>query len=158
MIIEFDINEKYQENKIIICTNKITEDVKKLIEKIRDEENIKLYGYKDEKIFILEENKIESIYSEDKKVFARTESNEIFEMKKRIYELENILSEKFVRISNSIFNFFLLFPLGYFYCNIFLINFYIFLISGYFFIILGKLTMIKEHKKWSEPQLLDSKI
>ena len=54
MKIEFDINEKYQENKIIICTNKITEDVKKLIEKIRDEENIKLYGYKDEKIFILE--------------------------------------------------------------------------------------------------------
>ena len=94
MKIEFDINEKYQENKIIICTNKITEDVKKLIEKIRDEENIKLYGYKDE-------NKIESIYSEDKKVFARTESNEIFEIKKRIYELENILSEKFVRISNS---------------------------------------------------------
>ena len=45
MKIEFDINEKYQENKIIICTNKITEDVKKLIEKIRDEENIKLYGY-----------------------------------------------------------------------------------------------------------------
>ena len=45
-------------------------------------------GYKDEKIFILEENKIESIYSEDKKVFARTESNEIFEIKKRIYELE----------------------------------------------------------------------
>ena len=41
MKIEFDINEKYQENKIIICTNKITEDVKKLIEKIRDEENIK---------------------------------------------------------------------------------------------------------------------
>lgn len=101
MKIEFDINEKYQENKIIICTNKITEDVKKLIEKIRDEENIKLYGYKDEKIFILEENKIESIYSEDKKVFARTESNEIFEIKKRIYELENVLSEKFVRISNS---------------------------------------------------------
>ena len=96
MKIEFDINEKYQENKIIICTNKITEDVKKLIEKIRDEENIKLYGYKDEKIFILE-----SIYSEDKKVFARTESNEIFEIKKRIYELENVLSEKFVRISNS---------------------------------------------------------
>ena len=90
MKIEFDINEKYQENKIIICTNKITEDVKKLIEKIRDEENIKLYGYKDEKIFILEENKIESIYSEDKKVFARTESNEIFEIKKRIYELENV--------------------------------------------------------------------
>lgn len=50
MKIEFDINEKYQENKIIICTNKITEDVKKLIEKIRDEENIKLYGYKDEVI------------------------------------------------------------------------------------------------------------
>ena len=81
MKIEFDIDEKYQEGKIIICTNKITEDVKKLIDKINIEENNKLYGYKNEKIFILDENKIESIYSEDKKVFARTEGNEIFEIK-----------------------------------------------------------------------------
>ena len=62
-----------------------------------------------------------------------------------------LFSWYFSLISNSIFNFFLLFPLGYFYCNIFLINFYIFLISGYFFIILGKLTMIKEHKNEVDP-------
>ena len=52
-------------------------------------------------IFILDENKIATIYSENKKVFIRYENGEIFETKKRIYEFEENLSDKFIRISNS---------------------------------------------------------
>lgn len=69
MKIEFDINEKYQENKIIICANKITDELQELVNKLNNEKNNKIYGYKNDKIFILEENKIETIYSENKKVF-----------------------------------------------------------------------------------------
>ena len=98
MKIEFDINEKYQESKIIICTNNINEEIQKIIKRIN---NNKIYGYKDEMIFILDENKIETIYSENKKVFIRYENGEIFETKKRIYEFEENLSDKFIRISNS---------------------------------------------------------
>lgn len=101
MKIEFDINEKYQEDKIIICTNKITDELQEFVNKLNKEKNNKIYGYKNDKIFILEENKIETIYSENKKVFIRYENGNIYETKKRIYELENNLPNKFVRISNS---------------------------------------------------------
>ena len=101
MKIEFDINEKYQEDKIIICTNKITDELQEFVNKLNKEKNNKIYGYKNDKIFILEENKIETIYSENKKVFIRYENGNIYETKKRIYEFENNLPNKFVRISNS---------------------------------------------------------
>lgn len=99
--IEFDINEKYKENKIIICSDKITEEIQNIINKINDENMDKIYGYKDNKIYIIETKKIETIYSENKKVFFRCENGEIFEIKKRMYELEEKLSKNFVRISNS---------------------------------------------------------
>ena len=101
MKIEFDINEKYQEDKIIICTNKITDELQEFVNKLNNEKNNKIYGNKNDKIFILEENKIETIYSENKKVFIRYENGDIYETKKRIYEFENNLPNKFVRISNS---------------------------------------------------------
>ena len=101
MKIEFDIDEKYREKKIVICTNKITEEIQELVNKIENKKNSKIYGYKNDKIFILEENKIETIYSENKKVFIRYENGDIYESKKRVYELENNLPNKFVRISNS---------------------------------------------------------
>ena len=101
MKIEFDINEKYQEDKIIICTNKITDELQEFVNKLNNEKNNKIYGYKNDIIFILEENKIETIYSENKKVFIRYENGNIYETKKRIYEFENNLPNKFVRISNS---------------------------------------------------------
>ena len=77
MKIEFDINEKYQEIKIIICTNNINEEIQKIIKRIN---NNKIYGYKDEMIFILDENKIETIYSENKKVFIRYENGDIYKL------------------------------------------------------------------------------
>ena len=101
MKIEFDIDEKYREKKIVICTNKITEEIQELVNKIENKKNSKIYGYKNDKIFILEENKIETIYSENKRVFIRYENGDIYESKKRVYELENNLPNKFVRISNS---------------------------------------------------------
>ncbi len=101
MKVEFDVDKKYQDTKIIICTNKITKEVQELVEKLDTTSITKIYGYKNDKIFILEENNIETIYSENKKVFIRYENGDVFESKKRIYELENNLPNKFVRISNS---------------------------------------------------------
>ena len=101
MKLEFDINEKYQDDKIIICANKITDELQEFVNKLNNEKNNKIYGYKNDKIFILEENKIETNYSENKKVFIRYENGNIYETKKRIYEFENNLPNKFVRISNS---------------------------------------------------------
>lgn len=52
-------------------------------------------------MYLLNQNNIETIYTEDGKVFARENGNKYL-IKKRLYELEEILNpDKFVRISNS---------------------------------------------------------
>lgn len=101
MNIELKIDEIYKETKIIICTDKMTDEISELVSKISAVETITIKGYKDDKMYILEQGLIESVYAENGKVYARFK-NEVYELKNRLYELENQLSKKdFVRISNS---------------------------------------------------------
>ena len=52
-------------------------------------------------MYILNQNEIETIYSESGKIHVRC-NNEIYNIKNRLYELESLLDKKiFVRISNS---------------------------------------------------------
>ena len=58
-------------------------------------------GIKDEKLEIIDENAIIAVFAQDGKVYADTK-NGIYELKLRLYELENILDKtRFVRISKS---------------------------------------------------------
>lgn len=58
-------------------------------------------GFKDDEMYLLNQDNIETIYTEDGKVFARVNES-IYLIRKRLYELEEILNpDKFVRISNS---------------------------------------------------------
>ena len=99
--IEVKIDETYKNPKVVIYTDKIDDRVNQLVNKVKNESDNNLLGYKDDEAYILELKKIESIYTENKKVYARSE-NEIYQVKKRIFELEEMLSYyDFVRISNS---------------------------------------------------------
>lgn len=101
MQIEIKIDETYEEIKVTIETEKITEEVNTIIEKLRDTEPKIIVGTKDGRVQILEEENITRIYSEDKKVFAIS-NKEKFTVRLRLYELEETLDKKsFVRISNS---------------------------------------------------------
>ena len=52
-------------------------------------------------MYILHQNEIETIYSENGKIFIRC-NNSIYNIKSRLYELELLLDKKmFLRISNS---------------------------------------------------------
>ena len=52
-------------------------------------------------MYILKQEDIETIYSENGKILARC-NNELYTLKNRLYELESILNKKvFTRISNS---------------------------------------------------------
>lgn len=51
-----------------------------------------LQTYKDQKLYILGQNEIESIYSEIRKVYVRC-SNEIYSTKNRLYEIENLVNK-----------------------------------------------------------------
>lgn len=101
MNIEVKIDENYAEPKILIYSNKVDEKLSNIIDNISNISQEKLKAYKDEKMYILNQNEIEAIYAEKGKVYLRCNS-EVYIVKNRLYELENILNQKiFVRISNS---------------------------------------------------------
>ena len=101
MNIELKVDEKIKENKIIIQVNEVTDEVTKVFELIKqlNENKIKV-SLEDEDFFVTNKD-IESVYSEDKKVFVKTEEK-IYRAKQRLYEFEAILPKSsFIRISNS---------------------------------------------------------
>lgn len=101
MDIDLRIDKLYKDTKIIICTSEMNKEISELISKISSLDLIHIKGFKQDKMYILEQNLIESVYTENSKVFARC-NNEVYELKNRLYELENILNPKnFVRISHS---------------------------------------------------------
>lgn len=101
MDIEVKIDEKYDNPKIVIYTNKVDAEISKIIDGISSINQNFLKAYKDEKMYILNQNEIETIYSESGKIYVRC-NNEIYNIKNKLYELEVLLDQKiFVRISNS---------------------------------------------------------
>lgn len=52
-------------------------------------------------MYILNQKDFETIYSENSKIYVRC-NNELYTLKNRLYELENILNKKsFIRISSN---------------------------------------------------------
>ncbi len=99
--VEIKIDENYKYPKIVIYTNEVNEELTKIVNKLRSADEEKLIGFKDDEAYIIELAKIELIYTENKKTFARVE-NEAYQIKKRIFELEEYFEDaNFVRISNS---------------------------------------------------------
>lgn len=101
MDIEIKMDESYISPKIVIYTNKVNKELSNIIDNISCIDNKTLKVYKDEKLYILNQSEIETIYSENNKIYVRC--NEIlYTVKNRLYELEMLLDKKtFVRISNS---------------------------------------------------------
>lgn len=105
MKVEIQINKELNETKIVVFTKEITSEVTALVEKLSNtSDTIKVE--KNEQTYILKQEDIESIYTEDGKIYVKT-SNDKYVSKKRLYEMEEILNkEKFARISNcEIINF-----------------------------------------------------
>lgn len=101
MNIEVKIDEKYDNPKIVIYTNKVDAEISNIIDGISSINQKFLKAYKDERMYILNQDEIETIYSENGKIYVKC-NNEIYNIKNRLYELEKSLDKKiFVRISNS---------------------------------------------------------
>ena len=101
MQIEIKIDETLSEPRIIITTNKITDEISELMQRLAEEKPRLLAGVKKETVSLLEQEKIIRIYAANSKVFAVTEDDE-YQVRLRLYELEDRLDRKFfVRISNS---------------------------------------------------------
>lgn len=101
MDIEIKIDENYKIPKLVIYTEQVTDELMKIVNKLKSADEEKIIGFKDEEAFLLDFSKIELIYTENKKIFARVDGM-AYQIKKRIFELEESLIDlNFVRISNS---------------------------------------------------------
>ncbi len=99
MQIEVKIDAAYKEPKVIIITDKITDEVKTIMERITDHQ--KLTVFDDREAILLEADEIIRIYTENKKVYVQTK-DKTYSIRMRLYELEEKLStNQFIRISQS---------------------------------------------------------
>ncbi len=101
MQIEIKIDNTCMEPKIIVHTNKMTEEVELLLKRLTETAPQILTGFREDSAEVLEPAEIIRIYANQGKVFAVTEQGE-YTLRLRLYELEErIDKDKFVRISNS---------------------------------------------------------
>ena len=97
----FDIQEQYREIEIHICSDQRSKEALGLRDLLEGLLFTKLTVYRNQETKSVSSYEIVRIYSENKKVYVRTKE-ERFEVRDRLYVLEDVLREKgFVRISNS---------------------------------------------------------
>lgn len=101
MQIEIKIDSQYNEPKIIILTEKVTDEIHAILKKLSDETPQILAGFQEDSLEILEQSHIIRCYTINGKVFAVTNRGKYL-LRLRLYELEERLDKNsFVRISNS---------------------------------------------------------
>lgn len=101
MQIEIKIDENCKETKIIVVTDKMTEEINEIIKRISSEQKQMIAGFKNDVVELLQPNDICHIFTESSKVYVQTDRG-IYTIRLRLYELENILDNKiFIRVSNT---------------------------------------------------------
>lgn len=101
MQIEIKIDENCKEPKIIVVTEKMTEEISEIMKKLAAAQTKTIAGFKDDTVEILEPDHIFRIYASNGKVFAQTNHGEYL-LRLRLYEMEQRFDRySFVRISNS---------------------------------------------------------
>lgn len=101
MQIEIKIDSSCTEPKIVVVTDRMTDEVKEVVKKLSEESPQILTGFRGDALEVIEQPEIIRIYAALGKVFAVTEKGE-YTLRLRLYELENRLDKNcFVRISHS---------------------------------------------------------
>ena len=97
-----NLSKDYTNVKVTIEAPEMNDDIKMMVDIIESFSNSKknLISYSNGKKYILSTNDILYFYSEGKKNYCKTE-NGIYQVKEKLYELENTLNNNFVRISSS---------------------------------------------------------
>ena len=76
MQIEIQIEENVKEPKIIVITDKMTEEVSEILKKLSEERGQTIAGFKDDIVEVLEPDDLFRIYASNSKVFAQTNNGE----------------------------------------------------------------------------------
>lgn len=101
MKVEIKLDDSCEEPKILIVTNRVTEEINELVQKLSVSVPQMIVGFQGGQAKILEHGDIIRVFSSAGKVYAETMNGEYI-LKPRLYELEERLDKSsFVRISNS---------------------------------------------------------
>ena len=99
--IQVEIDENCKEPEVIIRTDKMTDEIRNMINRLSASDKETLTGFQEDVMHILDVSKVIRIYSAAKKVFAQTKEGE-YVLRMRLYELEERLDgQQFARISNT---------------------------------------------------------
>ena len=99
MKVELNIDEKFKEILVTISTGKINDEVQELVNYIEYKEDY-LVGIADDQVCVLDISDIIRVFVEDRKVFVVTTKGK-FIVRKKLYEMNNLLTKDFVKISQS---------------------------------------------------------
>lgn len=101
MQVELKVDPACTELKIIVLTDRMTDEVSAIVKKLSDDIPQILSGFRDDTLEILEQDNIYRFYASAGKVLAETNTGE-YTLRLRLFELEDRLDKsRFVRISNS---------------------------------------------------------
>ena len=99
MKVELNIDEKFKEILVTISTDKINDEVQELVNYIEYKEDY-LVGIANDQVCVLDISDIIRVFVEDRKVFVVTTKGK-FVVRKKLYEMNNLLTKDFVKISQS---------------------------------------------------------
>ena len=101
MQVEIKIDSTVREPKVIVLTDRMTDEVNEIVRKISETEPTMLAGFREDTVTVLDPEEIYRIYAANGKVFAVTAKEE-YSLRMRLYEAEErFRGSSFVRISNS---------------------------------------------------------
>ena len=101
MKIEVKIESTYQEPKVIIFTDHMTDEVDEIIRKLSESIPQMIAGFQGNLLRVIDQDEVFNVLTRNGKVIAVTSNGE-YSLRTRIYELEERLDKSsFVRISNS---------------------------------------------------------
>ena len=99
MKLELNIDEKVKETLVVVSANKIDKEVQNLINYIEYSSEY-LIGIAEDKASIIDIDEIIRVYIEDRKTFVVTLKDK-YVVKKKLYEVENMVTRNFIKISQS---------------------------------------------------------
>ena len=98
MKVRLEIDDSLNEDEIVIRTKEYTEELKQLLSDFKSKPSIQFFNQDTE--YYLDLDAILFFESDNGTVYAHT-ANDMFSTTQKLYELENILPNSFLRISKS---------------------------------------------------------
>ena len=103
MRVEIRVSAQIKDPYIIVCVGEITPEIRDLansLENFVSDTNI-IVVKKDEKLFILNPEDIQIVRTENNEMIVYDSDAERYSVQKRLYQIEQLLGNSFIRISKS---------------------------------------------------------